>query len=223
MTLNQASVVENISLIRSRIKGSAGGRPVSLVVVTKGFGVEAVRAALAVGELELGENYAQELIAKHAELTDDERSFVQWHFLGRLQSKKIRALAPIVAVWQSIDRLTLIDELARRAPGARIFIQANLSGEEQKGGAALSEVPMLVDHAQTAGLDVRGLMGVGAAGDAERSVAGFEALVALSDQLGLSERSVGMTEDLELAVSAGSTMVRVGSAIFGPRSAPLRG
>lgn len=210
-------VAARINAVRGRIDAVAGGRHVDLVAVTKGFGVEAPRAALAAGVTTLGENYAQELIAKHGELTAAERAMVRWHFLGRLQSNKVRALAPIVSVWQSLDRMSVLDEVARRAPGATVMIQANLSGEEHKGGAPLSEVPALVDRGRGLGLDVIGLMGVGPAGPPEGARRGFAALVALADDLGLAERSIGMTDDLEVAVEEGSTMVRVGSALFGPR------
>lgn len=217
MTIDPAGVAQRIAEVRARIDAVAGGRDVGLIVVTKGFGVDAPRAALAAGSVMLGENYAQELLSKTAELDGVERAAVEWHFLGRLQGNKIRQLAPVVSVWQSIDRASLIDELAKRAPGARLMVQANLSGEAQKGGAGLDEVPVLVDRARAAGLDVCGLMGVGPAGEPELARPGFRALVALADELGLPERSIGMTDDLEVAVSEGATMVRVGSAIFGPR------
>lgn len=217
MTIDPQQVAHRIAEVRERIDAASQGRPVQLIVVTKGFGVEAPRAALAAGSVSLGENYAQELLAKSAELDESERAAVEWHFLGRLQGNKIRQLAPVVSVWQSIDRASLIDELAKRAPGARLMIQANLSGEAQKGGADLDEVPLLVERARAAGLDVCGLMGVGPAGEPELSRPGFRALVALADDLGLAERSIGMTDDLEIAVAEGATMVRVGSAIFGAR------
>ena len=206
-----------VAEVRARIAELADGRHVDLVAVTKGFGVDAPRAAIAAGVTDLGENYAQELVTKHGELTDVEREEVRWHFLGRLQSNKVRILAPIVSVWQSMDRTSLLDEVARRSPGATVMIQANLSGEAQKGGAPLGEVPALVDHARELGLDVVGLMGVGPAGPAEGARSGFAALVAMATDLGLAERSIGMTDDLAVAVDEGSTMVRVGSALFGPR------
>jgi PLP dependent protein len=130
-------------------------------------------------------------------------------------------------VWESVDRAELVDEIAKRAPGARVFVQANLSGEAQKGGAPLDEVPDLVARARAAGLAVEGLMGVGPAGEPEGSRAGFRALVSLAGQLDLAERSIGMSADLEVAVQEGATLVRVGTDLFGPRpprtSTPGRG
>lgn len=213
-----AIVAERVERLRERLVELAPDRDVRVVAVTKGFDVGAPRAALAAGVTMLGENYAQELIAKNDALDVDERARVEWHFLGRLQRNKVRVLAPIVAVWQSVDRTELIDEIARRAPGARVMIQANLSGEPQKGGAPLAEVPALVERARALGLAVVGLMGVGAAGDPRLSAEGFMALVDQADDLGLVERSIGMSDDLEAAVGAGSTMVRVGTGLFGPRN-----
>ncbi len=98
------------------------------------------------------------------------------------------------------------------------MIQVDLSGEPQKGGAAITDVAALVDRARSSGLDVLGLMGVGAAEDPERTESGFTSLVALAESLGLPQRSIGMSGDLEVAVAAGSTMVRVGTGLFGARS-----
>ena len=210
-----AAVAERVRQLRERVAALAGGRPVTIVAVTKGFGAEAIAAAQAAGLEHIGENYAQEVVAKAVLLGSDPA--LEWHFLGRLQRNKVRTLVGIIDVWQSIDRIELIDELARRAPGARVLIQANLSGELHKGGAAMDEVPALVDHARTVGLEVEGLMGVGPEGPAELARPGFRALVALADALDLSERSIGMSADLEVALQEGSTMIRVGSSLFGPR------
>ncbi|MEX1218189.1 MAG: YggS family pyridoxal phosphate-dependent enzyme [Acidimicrobiales bacterium] len=214
-------VLERALLIRGRLAMLAADREVNVVAVTKGFGVDAPRAALGAGLKRLGENYAQELIAKYRELTDGERDQIEWHFLGRLQRNKVRSLAPIVSVWQSVDRVELINEIAHRAPGAKVMIQLNLSQEPQKGGAPLSEADALVALARERELSVIGLMGVGTAEQASGTDAAFRQLVALADRLGLDERSIGMSDDLDVAVAAGSTMVRIGTGLFGNR--PLRG
>ena len=214
------AVAPRVEALRRRIDVASGGRPVGIVAVTKGFGSDAVRAAVGTGLIRVGENYAQELIAKSSDLAesaDVAGPAPEWHFLGRLQRNKVRQLAPIVDVWQSVDRAELVDEIAKRSPGAVIFIQANLSGEEQKGGANLSEIPSLVSRAVDSGLIVTGLMGVGPAGDPELARPGFRALVALADRLSLPERSIGMSADLEVAVEEGATLVRVGHALFGDR------
>ena len=220
--VNVQLVAEHIHELQDRLARLSPDRDVRIVAVTKGFGVDAPRAALAAGLTMIGENYAQELVAKHEELSPDERERIEWHFLGRLQRNKVRSLAAIVSVWQSVDRVELIDEIARRAPGARVMIQLNLSEEPQKGGAALADCAGLVGHARETGLDVVGLMGVGTAGNSADSAAAFTKLVSLADELGIAERSIGMSDDLEVAVTAGSTMVRVGTALFGAR-APREG
>jgi pyridoxal phosphate enzyme (YggS family) len=214
--VDPSAVAAQVADLRARIHLHAGGRDVRVLAVTKGFGPDAVEAALALGLDAVGENYAQELLAKAEQLA--ERGVrPRWHFLGRLQRNKVRHLAPLVVVWESVDRAELVDELARRAPGAAVLIQANLSGEAQKGGAPLDEVAGLVERARRAGLEVRGLMGVAPAGAPELARPGFRALVGLADELGLAERSIGMSADLEVAVQEGATEVRVGTALFGPR------
>ena len=220
--LDPGAVEARLAALRERLDAAGGQRPVELVAVTKGFGADVVELALALGLRSVGENYAQELLAKHAELGPTPAGGPpRWHFLGRLQRNKVRQLAPVVAVWESVDRPALADEIARRAPGATVLVQANLSGEPQKGGVPLEEVPDLVARCRADGLDVVGLMGVGPTGPPERARSGFRALVALADELGLPVRSIGMSADLEVAVEEGATEVRVGRALFGER--PARG
>lgn len=202
----------------------AGGDPaaVSVVAVTKGFGPEAPLAALRAGLVELGENYAQELDDK-AEAVGERRGELpapRWHFIGRLQSNKVRLVADRVACWQSIDRASLVDELAKRSPGARLFVQVDAAGEAGKGGADPADVPDLVARARDAGLDVVGLMAVGVFGDEAATEDAFARTAALADRLELPERSFGMSGDLAAAVRSGTTMVRVGTALFGPRPRP---
>jgi PLP dependent protein len=204
-------VAERVAAVRARI-ADAGGEGVTLVAVTKGFGPEVVAAAVAAGVEDVGESYAQELVAKAA-VVDPPR----WHLVGRLQANKVRALAGTVDLWQSGDRPRLVDELARRAPGAKLLVQVDVTGEPSKGGCPPAEVPALVERAAAAGLEPRGLMAIGPLGPPEETRPGFRALVGLADRLGLSERSIGMSGDLEVAVQEGATMVRVGTALFGPR------
>jgi pyridoxal phosphate enzyme (YggS family) len=214
VTTDHDQVRHDLERVHDRITG-AGGDParVRVLAVTKGFGPDAVEAALAVGLPAVGENYAQELLDKAAALDAQP----EWHFIGRLQSNKVRLLADRVVCWQSVDRTSLVDEIARRAPGARILVQVNASGEAQKGGAVPADVPDLVARGRDAGLDVAGLMAVGVLGDADATERAFHEVVGLADELSLPERSIGMTDDLELAVRAGSTMVRIGRALFGAR------
>lgn len=186
----------------------------TIVAVTKGFGPDAVAAAVAAGVEDVGESYAQELLAKAEAGT---AAPPRWHFVGRLQANKVRSLAGTVALWQSVDRPRVVDEVARRAPGARVLVQVDVSGEPSKGGCPPAEVPALVERASAAGLEPAGLMAVGPLGPPEDARPGFRAVTALADRLDLPVRSMGMSADLEVAVQEGSTMVRVGTALFGPR------
>lgn len=206
--------------VRDRI-AAAGGDPdaVALLAVTKGFGPEVAIAAAEAGLVDLGENYAQELVAKAPAVAEAGHE-VRWHAIGRLQRNKVRQLAGVVHLWQSVDRASLGAEIAKRAPGARVLVQVNVSDEPQKGGCPPEEAPELVRALGDGGLVVEGLMTVGRTGPPDEARAGFTLLSRLADRLDLPVRSMGMSGDLEAAVAEGSTMVRVGSALFGPR--PVR-
>ena len=199
----------------------SGGRT-ALLPVTKAFGAEAVRAVLAAGMTDVGENYAQELIGKNSELDNDLGSEgglspIRWHMIGGVQRNKVQRLAGSVGLWQTVDRPELVDEMVRRAPGARILIQVDPAGTPGKGGCPPGDVEGLVTRAVDGGLEVTGLMTVGVTGDRDATGAAFRTVSRLADDLELAERSMGMTDDIELAVEHGSTMVRVGRALFGER------
>ena len=174
---------------------------------------ELVAAVVAAGVVDIGENRAQELTAKAPALAGTP---ARWHFLGQLQRNKVRALAPWVVCWQSVDRDELGEEIARRAPGARVLVEVNLGSEPAKGGCSPSEALGLVDALRARGLDVAGLMAVPPAGDDPRRW--FARLRELGAHLELPELSMGMSGDFEIAVEEGATMVRVGRALFGPRN-----
>jgi pyridoxal phosphate enzyme (YggS family) len=205
--------------VRSRIGAVASGRDVTVVGVTKTFGPDLVERAAAAGIRSLGENYAQELVAKvdHlAQTSGGDAPPVEWHFIGGLQRNKVKLLAGKVALWETVDRPSLVTEIAKRSPGDRILIQVNTTGEGQKSGCDPDEAAGLVELARSLGLDVRGLMTIGPTGGDDPRPA-FELLADLGDRLALPELSMGMSGDFELAVECGSTMVRVGTALFGPR------
>ncbi|HEV7865156.1 MAG TPA: YggS family pyridoxal phosphate-dependent enzyme [Acidimicrobiia bacterium] len=209
-------VADRLAAVRERVAEAAAraGRPpstVRLVVVTKGVPPPVMQAALEAGAAELGENRAQELLAKAPELAGRPT----WHFIGRLQRNKVAALAPLVDLWQSVDRLELGRTIAGRAPGAAVLAEVNVADDPAKAGVAPDEAPALVEGLRSAGLAVDGLMTVPAAGRDPRPA--FAALAALADRLGLAEVSMGMSDDFEVAVEEGATIVRVGRAIFGPR------
>jgi PLP dependent protein len=217
--IDPGHVALRLSEVRRRIASAGGGdRPIRIVAVTKGFGPDAVRAARAAGLHDVGENYADELVAKDAAV--DAVPDSRWHFIGRVQRNKVRRLAPLVHLWQTVDRPAAGQEIARRAPGARVLVQLNVTGQEGRNGCVPADAPALVDELRAMELDVVGLMAVGPAGPPEHARAAYRDLAALADRLELPERSMGMTDDLEVAVEEGTTMVRVGRALFGARSVP---
>lgn len=215
--MNADEVAARLAALRERVAAvdRSWTHRVDVVGVTKGFGPEAIEAAVAAGCDAVGENYAQELLDKRATI---ERLGPEVHFIGRLQRNKVRLLVGIVDVWCSLDRRSVIDEVAKRAPGARVLVQVDTTGDPAKGGCEIGVVAGLVDHARDAGLVVEGLMTVGpTGGDAEAARSGFRQVRGLVDRLGLAVCSMGMTGDLEVAVQEGSTQLRVGTALFGPR------
>jgi uncharacterized pyridoxal phosphate-containing UPF0001 family protein len=211
-------VAARLAVVVRRI-ARAGGDPkqVRIVAVTKGFGSEAVLAARAVGLTDVGENYAAELESKAPGPPG-----THWHFLGAVQRNKVKALAPLVDLWQGVARHAEGERIARFAPGARVLIQVDTSGGlPGRNGCAPGDVRALAASLTTLDLRLEGLMTVAPPGESE-AVPAFQSVRRLADALGLAERSMGMSEDLEAAVAAGSTMVRVGRALFGERPAKVR-
>ena len=208
-----------VAAVRARIEAAArrAGRDpeeVRLVGACKTVPAERLVAALDAGLRDLGENRAQELLAK-APVLAEHASPPTWHFVGRLQRNKVAALAPWVSLWQSVDRVSLGEAIARRAPGARVLIEVNLGEEVQKAGCAPAQTASLLDSLRGLGLRVEGLMTVAPqVGDARRW---FATLRGLGEGLAVAELSMGMTGDFEEAVEEGATIVRVGRAIFGER------
>ena len=208
-------IPEALERIRERL-GTLTTRPIRIVAVTKGHDAATLRAVVQAGLVDIGENYAQELIAKVPRAGD--LTGVTVHFLGRIQTNKIRALAPVVDRYDSVDRDAVVDALAMRCPRARILVQVSTTGEEGKGGVAPEGVPDLVARARDQGLMVEGLMTVGPTrGGPEAARAGFAQVRALADRVGLEVVSMGMSEDFEVAVAQGATEIRLGSILVGPR------
>ena len=214
-----ADVANRLEGVRARVDAveRTWTHTVEVMAVTKGFSDAAVTAAAAAGCRSIGENYAQDLLSKEEAI---QATGVHVHFIGRLQSNKVRQLAHLVTVWATIDRASLVDEVAKRVPGGKILLQVNATDEEQKGGCLPTDVPVLLDHARVLGLDVRGLMTVGPTGGSpEATRTAFQTVRGLVDEHGLEVCSMGMSGDLDVAIECGSTEVRVGSALFGQRPA----
>jgi pyridoxal phosphate enzyme (YggS family) len=220
--LDQNSVSQAVAEIRGRID-RAGGAHVDLVAVTKTFGSDAWRFARVAGCDAVGENYAQEVVAKATEVAVTDRLPV--HFIGQLQTNKVKMLAGIIDVWQSVDRVSAITEIAKRSkkPLIEAFIQVNLTDEPDKGGCDPSEIGSLLQVARDSGVAITGLMTVGpTSGEPTQTRLAFRKLRTIANDFGLQQCSMGMTGDLEIAVEEGTTMVRIGSAIFGNRPSPTR-
>ena len=206
--------------VRERIAAAAGraGRDpadVTLVAASKTVPAPVVAEVVALGVSDVGENQAQELVAKSDALAGVTETSLRWHFLGRMQRNKVRSLASRVAWWQSVDREALGSTISRHAPEARVLVEVNLAGEPQKGGCTPSEARPLTEALRGLGLRVEGLMTIPPQDDDPRRW--FAALRHLGADLELRHLSMGMTDDYEVAVEEGATMVRVGRALFGPR------
>ena len=210
----------------------AGRTPesVSLLAVSKNFGADVVRQALAAGLTDFGENYLQEALEKIASLP---RAGLQWHFIGPIQSNKTRGLAEHFDWVQSVDRLRIAQRLSEQRPPElaplNVCVQVNISAEASKSGCAVAEtVALCVAVAQLPRLRLRGLMAIPApAADGADARAPFRALRQLFEQAraatglgaGFDTLSAGMSDDLEAAIAEGASLIRVGTALFGSRLA----
>jgi pyridoxal phosphate enzyme (YggS family) len=207
-------VALRVQQIREEV-ARASSTSVAIIAVTKTFGHDAIRAAVAAQCDAVGENYAQEVLAK----VEESPISLPIHFIGAIQSNKVRQLAPYISLWQGVDRESVISEIGKRAPGAEILLQVNTTNEDSKSGVRPADVESLLAAGVTAGLIVRGLMTIGPTsgdlGDAEKA---FLTLRSLADSLYLPECSMGMSDDYRVAVACGSTMIRIGSRLFGPRT-----
>ena len=229
-------IADKLAQVHSRIASAcaAAGRPVqsvTLLAVSKTFGVDAIAEAHAAGQRCFGENYVQEGVEKVAAL-EGLVPRPEWHLIGPLQSNKTRVVAATFDWVHSVDRVKVAERLSAQRPAdlapLSICLQVNISGEASKSGLAPAEVGA-VAHAVAAlpRLRLRGLMAIPeavAGGDLGAQRRPFRALRALFDQLrgeglALDTLSAGMSDDLEAAILEGATMVRVGSAIFGRRPA----
>jgi pyridoxal phosphate enzyme (YggS family) len=213
-----------MAAVRARVRTAAerAGRDpeaVRLVAVSKTFPAEAVLAAYEAGQRDFGENRVQEAQAKAPAVA---AAGVQpvWHLIGHLQTNKIRAALDLFAIIHSVDSVHLAEALSRRAPSAfPVLLEVNAAGEASKSGFALDDVADAAERiCRLPNLDVRGLMTVAPlVADPEDVRPVFRRLAALAKELALAELSMGMSGDFEVAVEEGSTLVRVGTAIFGRR------
>jgi len=223
------AVRERIARAANRVKRDPAA--VRLVLASKTQPPEAIRAAYAAGAREFGENYVQEAATKQDALADlQDLEDLRWHLIGHLQTNKARDAANRFALIHSLDsaRLGLALGRARPAPRVRVLIEVNAAGEGSKSGVAAADVERLIEETR-ATVEILGLMTIPPpASDPERSRSHFVALRATRDRLAaatglaLSELSMGMTDDFEVAIEEGATIVRVGRAIFGERRGRAR-
>jgi pyridoxal phosphate enzyme (YggS family) len=224
--------------VRARIEAAprAAALPPLLLAVSKGQPAAAVRAAYALGVRDFGENYLQELVQKATALAELED--LRWHVIGHLQRNKVKHVVEHAQAVHSVDSLGLLSELDRRMAGREIparrrvfgldarlpvLVEVSIAGEEQKSGCAPNELAALLEAAERApALRLVGLMCVPPLDEPAAARLHFERLARLRAEHGgparLPELSMGMTQDFEQALAAGSTVVRVGTAIFGPRA-----
>jgi hypothetical protein len=228
------SIGSRLQAVKGRIaraceSAGRGANSVTLLAVSKTFGPEAVREAHAAGQVAFGENYVQEALAKIDALADL-RPRLEWHFIGPLQSNKTRPVAEAFDWVHSVDRLKIAERLAEQRPAwlppLNLCLQVNVSGEASKSGVAPAELPALaaaVAALPAARVRLAGLMSIPEpSADPAVQRAAHQRLRALRDALraqglDLPTLSMGMSADLEAAISEGSTLVRVGTAIFGAR------
>ncbi|MDJ0924897.1 MAG: YggS family pyridoxal phosphate-dependent enzyme [Acidimicrobiia bacterium] len=216
VTRRLTAVVERME--RAARRADRDPAEVTLVAVSKGQPPEAVLDAYRAGHRHFGENRAPELAAKAPLLPDD----IIWHFIGTLQTRQAKIALPHTALLHSLDRPRLINTLAAAEYRPPSLLQVNVAGEQQKHGAAPGSAATLLDHAGAAGVSCVGLMTMPPlAGAPEDNRLWFRKLREMSDELaetypGLGELSMGMTDDFEVAIEEGATIIRVGRAIFGP-------
>ncbi|MCK9389792.1 MAG: YggS family pyridoxal phosphate-dependent enzyme [Sulfuritalea sp.] len=224
------SIAANLQAVRARIAAACviAGRPVEsvrLLAVSKTWPAASVREAVAAGQRAFGESYVQEAVDKVAELADLVELGLEWHFIGPLQSNKTRLVAENFAWVHSVERLKIAERLAAQRlpdlPPLQVCIQVNVSGEASKSGCLPAEVSSLARAvAALPRLRLRGLMAIPEPSeDQAQQRKQFAVLRHLRDSLGmeLDTLSMGMSHDLEAAIMEGSTLLRIGTAIFGER------
>jgi len=227
-------ISDNINSIREKIsracaRAGRSSSEITLLAVGKTFPSSAVREAVEAGVADVGENYVQELLSKRRDLSGSD---VRWHFIGHLQSNKVKNVAPWIHMIHAVDSTALAIEIDRRAAKAgrviECLLEVNTTGESTKFGVAPGEVTALVRGlAYCDNISLGGLMTIGPfLPDPEGSRPMFRRLRELKDEIGslaqanvtMRHLSMGMTGDFEVAIDEGATLIRIGTAIFGPRT-----
>lgn len=215
------SIAENISQIKSSLPAN-----VTLVAVSKTKSNELIKEAYAAGQRDFGENYVQELVDKHDQLPKD----IKWHFIGHLQSNKVKYIAPFVHLIHGVDSLSLLKEINKQAlKNNRVIdclLQIYIAQEETKFGLSFEEAESILysdEFSRLKNISIKGFMGMASNSNNLREIKKeFQSLQAFKNKHPeLPILSIGMSSDYELAIENGSTMVRIGSSIFGARNYSL--
>lgn len=231
--MNNENIKQNISLIKSNIeqvakKFSRNAEKIKIIAVSKTQSIEAISAAFYAGATIFGENYVQELVEKQSQLSS-QGIFPEWHFIGHLQTNKVKYIAPFVSLIHSVDSEKLASEISRQAEKNNrtidFLLQINTSGEISKFGCEPDEAITLAEKVSSLpNVKLKGLMTIGTFSDDEAIIRKeFRLLRSKLEEinyklgLNLNELSMGMSHDYEIAIEEGATMVRIGTAIFGER------
>lgn len=223
------SVAENLKIVRERITDAASRantdpEKITLIAVTKTVDSAVIREAIDAGITDIGENYVQDALGKF----EDIGHAVRWHMIGHLQTNKVRQVVPVFDLIQSVDSITLANEIGKRSAAAgkttQVLVEVNISGEESKFGVEPDDALALCEQiADINSIELCGMMGIAPfTGDASAIRRSFVNLRELWNKLPVENRkwlSMGMTSDFEIAIEEGSNMVRIGTAIFGARPA----
>ena len=218
------SIRDNFAAVEARIAAACAraGRErdeVTLVTVSKTFPASYVEEAIAAGATDIGENRVQEARDKRPQV----RGSARWHLIGHLQSNKAKDAVRLFEVIETVDSIDLAAKLARAAEAVGkmqdVLLEVNVGNEPQKSGVMASDLDEVARGVRSfRSLQLLGLMSIPPQGSPDETRAHFRRLRAMRDRLGLKELSMGMTEDFEAAIEEGSTIVRIGRAIFGPRT-----
>jgi pyridoxal phosphate enzyme (YggS family) len=211
--------------IRDALKASGRSDSVTLVAVSKVQPIEAIRSLYDLGQRDFGENYVQELVEKAETLSKSGVNDIRWHFIGHLQSNKVKQLLPHVATIQSIDSFKLAQEISKRWKATNassvlsIFLSVNIDQEESKSGVSVSETREIARQvSELEGIRLEGLMCIPAPGNSRTAFARLKELELACRPYTHGALSMGMSDDFSDAIAAGATLIRVGTSLFGKRS-----
>lgn len=218
---------EALTEIQSRMRNVSLARPVDLIAVSKTFSSDAIRGAYDLGLRDFGENKVQELLQKKSALPED----IRWHMIGRLQTNKVKEVVGKVALIHSLDRLELFDKINLEAQKQKIqsvecLLQVNMSGEVSKAGFAPEQIESFLNQIpENVAVKIKGLMTMGPLTEDRAEIRRvfqetktlFEKLKVSHEKFEWKHLSMGMSGDFEIAIEEGSTMVRIGTALFGAR------